>query len=73
MSKRDLRSPEQREADARQAYADMVEKHMTQPVTYRAMIEAIESVRNDYAADRNHDSDLIANAFDKLIFQLSLV
>jgi len=42
------------------------EARLNETLTRRDVIEAIELVASDYAQGRNHDADLICNAFQRL-------
>lgn len=64
--KRDTRTPEQREADMMREHEERQEARLNETLTRREVIEAIESVANDYAQRRDHESDVICNAFQSL-------
>lgn len=57
-------------ADRERRAADE-QARLDETLTRREVIEALESVANEYGCNGNHDSDLIADAFRKLAGALS--
>jgi hypothetical protein len=71
MSKRDTRTPEQRELDERLAQIERDQARLDETLTRREVIDAIDQVASDYGGNGTHESDLICDAFRKLSRALS--
>lgn len=71
MSKRDIRTPEQRELDEHLVRIEREQERLDETLTRREVIDAIDQVASDYGGNGNHDLDLIADAFRKLSKALS--
>lgn len=75
MSKRDTRTPEEREREEmwerieRDALAE--KERLDAPLTRVEVIDALENVANRYAATNDHDSMIVCNAFRRLAEALS--
>ncbi len=66
---RDIARQEQSARDDaadRERRVQEAEERLDEPLTRREVLEAIESVANDYGCNGDHDSMLIADAFRKL-------
>lgn len=66
MTKRTQFDPWVEEARIRREHAEARAARLNDTLTRREMVDAIESVAHEYGRVGDHDSDLIANAFQKL-------
>lgn len=71
MSRRDTRTPEERELDERIERAADIEARLDAPLTRRELIDALNEVASEYGAVGDHDSGLIYDAFRNFARHLS--